>query len=151
MNKERDEMSYIVVPIDGSDHANNALAYAASIAKATGDILVLLNVQPRFEETLETPPHNDEEIAADHEKKGEQALQNAAKKVEEAGVQYEMKVRIGLATIEIAQEAKEREATSIIMGSRGMGPVVSKALGSVSYGVLHLAPCPLTLVPAQSE
>ncbi|WLR52949.1 universal stress protein [Bacillus tianshenii] len=144
-------MSYIIVPIDGSDHANKALDYAISISKATRDTLVLLNVQPRFEEVLETPPHNDEEISSDHYKKGEKALQAAAKRVVEANVQYEKKIRTGLATIEIAEEAKERKANCIIMGSRGMGPVVSKALGSVSYGVLHLAPCPLTLVPANCE
>lgn len=64
---------------------------------------------------------------------------------------FETKVRIGIATIEITSEAKEQGARMIVIGTRGNGPVVSAVLGSVTYGVLHLASCPVTIVPLESN
>jgi nucleotide-binding universal stress UspA family protein len=66
--------------------------------------------------------------------------------VEEAGVPYQVKVRIGLPKVEICQEAEEAKAGLIVMGYRGLGAVAGVVMGSVSYGVLHDAPCPVTIV-----
>lgn len=38
-------------------------------------------------------------------------------------------------------------ARLIVMGSRGLNAVLGSVLGSVSMGVLHKAPCPVTIVP----
>ena len=35
----------------------------------------------------------------------------------------------------------------IVMGSRGMNPIMGGVLGSVSYGVINSALCPVTIVP----
>ncbi|UTW69132.1 universal stress protein [Anaerobacillus sp. HL2] len=77
------------------------------------------------------------EIKELQEKKGIEVMREAVTKLNGSDVPFETKVRIGIATIEIASEAKEQQARMIILGSRGNGPVVSAVLGSVTYGVLH--------------
>jgi len=59
----------------------------------------------------------------------------------------ETKVRIGVPDLEICKEAEEEKVTMIIMGTRGLGAIKRNILGSVSYRVLHEAPCPVTVVP----
>lgn len=137
----------IVVPIDGSEHSLKALDFAVKTATITGDHIILVNVQPRFDEPWD-PTKPDQEIQENHHKMGEEQLQRAKEYLNESNVSYTAKVRLGLPTIEICEEAKATNARCIIMGSRGRGPDVSKALGSVGYGVIHLTPCPITLVPA---
>ncbi|OEH92822.1 universal stress protein [Bacillus solimangrovi] len=141
-------MNYIVIPIDGSEYAIKAIDYATTIATNADTTLVLLNVQSTPEDVnqLEGTAKAQMEEACILE--GKQILQRAANYADKINVKYELAVRVGLASIEINQEAKKKNATCIIMGSRGMGPDVSKALGSVSHGVLHLATCPVTFVPA---
>lgn len=143
-------MGKIVVPIDGSKHSLSALEYAINLVKSTEDELILLNVQPKLEEFDLKHRYNNQEIVEINQNKGMEVLQSAIKLTEDAGVSYESIIRTGIPTIEISSEAKEKNVDSIIMGSRGVGPEVGKAIGSVSYSLLHLTPCPLTFVPMQT-
>lgn len=45
----------------------------------------------------------------------------------------------------IIQEAKDNEASLIVMGTRGLGNIRRTILGSVSDFVLHHAHCPVTI------
>lgn len=117
----------VVVPLDGSEMSFKALTFAISIAEAFGDALHLVHVK------------QDESEAED-------IFNRANTVIEQTNLTYTTKVREGIPSIEIADEAKEQEARLIVMGSLGMNPQVSVALGSVSQRVLPLAPCPVTLV-----
>ncbi|MGO4886466.1 universal stress protein [Anaerobacillus sp. MEB173] len=75
------------------------------------------------------------------------ALQAAISLAEKESLPFQTKIRYGVPSIEISSEANEGNYRCVILGSRGMGPVLSK-FGSVSYGVLHLARCPVTIIPA---
>ncbi|MDG5789508.1 universal stress protein [Evansella sp. AB-P1] len=135
----------IIVPIDGSTHALKALEFAISMANQYEEKLLLLNVQQK------NGPHYAKEVIGKNEKRNKEVeglhlLRDAIEQID-GKVSYDTKVRIGIPSIEISNEAKESKARCIIMGSRGNGPVVSAILGSVSYGVLHLSPCPVTVVP----
>lgn len=88
-----------------------------------------------------------EQILKKQEENANKLFEDAIKLLTDQEVEYETKIRSGLPTIEIASEAKEQNARVIIMGTRGMGPALSNALGSVSYSLTHLTPCPLTLIP----
>lgn len=137
----------IVVPVDGSDCALQAVKYAATQAKAFNDKIVLLNVQPKVNNSLYELV-SEEQILLAQQETAEEIFNEACSILDLASIEYEKKIRTGLPSIEISAEAKEIQARSIIMGTRGMGPVMGKALGSVSYSLTHLSPCPLTLVPA---
>jgi nucleotide-binding universal stress UspA family protein len=67
--------------------------------------------------------------------------------VKDQDIRIEKVVRIAVPKVEIANLAKERNASNIIMGTRGLGSVKSAFIGSVSLGVLQLAHCPVTMIP----
>ena len=48
---------------------------------------------------------------------------------------------------DIVQVADARDATLIVLGARGLGPVRSLILGSVSHGVVQHAARPVLVVP----
>ncbi|WP_139492420.1 universal stress protein [Brevibacillus dissolubilis] len=137
----------VLIPIDGSEHADKALRYALPLAKALQGEVILLNVQPSFHTPNVKRFFNEDSIHEYQEQLAQEAMEKAVAIVNEAGVTYRTKLRIGVPKTEICAEAKEAEATCIVMGSRGLSPVSGSLLGSVSYGVLHESPCPVTVVP----
>jgi nucleotide-binding universal stress UspA family protein len=62
------------------------------------------------------------------------------------GVDYETELIEGSPADVIANVAEVRHADEILVGTRGFGPVRA-ALGSVAHGLLHIAPCPVTVIP----
>ncbi|WP_088033571.1 universal stress protein [Evansella clarkii] len=136
----------IIVPVDGSSHALKAVETAVEMAEKYTEPLLMLNVQPEKEKLFSGEDPGDERWLAEKEAKGQEVMKSAAELVNER-VPYEQKVRIGTPSIQITDEAAEQKARCIVMGSRGSGPFVSAILGSVSYGVLHLAQCPVMVVP----
>jgi len=138
----------IVVPVDGSENAIRALGHAIEIARGVGARLVLVNVQPDLRNAPNVKKFFSEEQVLEYERElAEEALEEAVRIAGESSLPYETSIRMGSPAEEICREAKEREAMGIVMGTRGLGPIRRAILGSVSYGVLHGAPCPVTLVP----
>ncbi len=149
----------ILVPFDGSHNALEALRLAANLAKLLQEKLIVLNVQPSFR-TAHTKVFFGEATIRDYQQHlFEEVIVSAKSILEQAGVEYELKLRIGDAKDQICQEAGIRDSVPegesclpdgvrmIIMGSRGMNPMLGGVLGSVSYGVLNVAQCPVTIVP----
>ncbi|MDQ0156269.1 universal stress protein [Robertmurraya andreesenii] len=119
----------IIVPIDGSKTSQNALSFAISMAKAYGDQIRLINIQPN------------------HQILGESVIAEAARLLEEARVLYSSKIRLGTPSIEIITEAKDADIRCIVMGTKGAGNSDRK-LGSVSQATLTMAPCPIVFIPS---
>ncbi|WP_019413163.1 universal stress protein [Paenisporosarcina sp. TG20] len=136
----------IVVPTDGSNGSIKALQYAIDLAKKTDGEIILLNVQPNFASPNVRNFFSKNDVEEYTQMLADEQLKTAKGIMEEAGVPYQAKVRTGLTKVEICQETKEAEASLIVMGYRGLGAVAGVVLGSVSYGVLHDAPCPVTIV-----
>ncbi|WP_071591171.1 universal stress protein [Calidifontibacillus oryziterrae] len=120
----------IVVPVDGSIIATNALKFAITMAKAYGDQIRLINIQPS------------------HQILGESTIREASALLEEERVLYSSKIRVGTPALEIITEAKEKDVRCIVMGSRGNGNGSSGKLGSVSQATLAMAPCPIMFIPS---
>lgn len=147
----------ILVPFDGSANATQALRLAIEMSKALGESVILLNVQPTFE-TVHTKMFFSKNQIHDYQVQLNQETIAPAVEILQAGeVEFTPRLRIGDAKTQICLEAAggriDADACSaegvrmIIMGSRGMNAVVGGVLGSVSYGVLHQAPCPVLVVP----
>ena len=157
-------MKTILVPTDGSDHADKAVSLAADIAEKYQARLVLLHVLLRKEmpETLRhmaeveykieservvTIPQSgiyDKEVVprALLEVVGRHILDNAATAVKEKGVRdVETLVDDGDPAGCILDCAKRQNADAIVMGSRGLGDLKGLLVGSVSQKVSHLAAC----------
>ena len=147
----------ILVPFDGSENATEALHLAINMAKLMQEKVIVLNIQPSFH-SVHTKLFFSQNVIREYQ---EQLFREIVEPVEEilrnAGVEYELKLRIGDAKDQICLEATgnnpEQDGCAItgvrmiVMGSRGMNPVIGGVLGSVSYGVVNAAPCPITIVP----
>ena len=147
----------ILVPFDGSENATEALKLALSIAKLMQEKVIVLNVQSSFH-SVHTKLYFTESTIHDYQQKLFHETMASAKNIlENSGVEYELKLRIGDAKEQICEEAMSGHATKaecatvgvrmIVMGSRGMNPLLGGLLGSVSYGMVTAAPCPITIVP----
>lgn len=123
-------MKTIIVPVDGSKIAQKALQFAITMAKAYGDEIRVINIQP----TLEIL--------------GEVTIQEAKALLEKEGVPYSSRIRIGMPAMEIISEGTAENIRCIVMGSRGMNPDSKGILGSVSQATLAMAPCPIMFIPS---
>lgn len=147
----------ILVPFDGSKNATEALHLAINMAKLMQEKIVILNIQPSFQ-TMHTKMFFSETTIRDYQEQlFRETVADAEEILRNAGVEYDLKLRIGDAKEQVCLEATGDNPTQdgcaitgirmIVMGSRGMNPVVGGVLGSVSYGVVNAAPCPITIVP----
>lgn len=137
----------LLVPFDGSESSKQAIFFAISFANKE-DRIVLINVQkPQYEGIGKVGNISRESLDTYYLDEGKKVLEAAKKCIENESLKIETIIRIGLPAIEITKAAKELSAHSIVMGSQGMSPVINNALGSVTYSVIHLASCPVTIVP----
>jgi nucleotide-binding universal stress UspA family protein len=63
-----------------------------------------------------------------------------------AGVRWEPELLAGPPATAITEVAAVRQADEIIVGTRGFGRMRA-LLGSVAHEVIHLAECPVTVIP----
>lgn len=139
-------MRKVLIPFDGSDSALRAVQYAVSLAKEiTGMQVELLNVQ----DPVPLKAHAGASDAEIQHKQAEEAgriLQPARQILDAAGIPYQVRLRTGSPANEIALQVNETNCDSIIMGTRGMGPVASLMIGSVATRVIYLVDVPVTLI-----
>lgn len=135
----------ILVPIDGSSHANEALETAISLAKnlISSPKVLVVYVAPVL--PLDTPM-----IALDLESElldeTKSILAPAEKKIKEAGLDGEVFEVTGDPAKLIIQTAQKRNIDLIVMGSRGINIVSEMVMGSVSRNVVKHAHCPVMIV-----
>lgn len=143
----------ILVPIDGSEHADKALDCTLDLAeKYKADIVVLnvVTVTPRawiLDPTVASPVWIDtysNDVRAGSEKMLTEALKKAKKVKPELNISK--KIVEGRPANKIIEAAKEGNFDIIVMGSRGLGDIKEFFLGSVSDRVADKAECPVLIV-----
>lgn len=135
----------ILVPLDGSDHANRALEYAFDLAQKYGaEVLILSVVQygPFLPEVATTSYY--EQIDAFYKKVLSDALEKAKKAVPNLTVST--KLEEGYPADKIIENAQKGNFDLIVMGRRGQGHLRHTLLGSVSDRVADNCPCALLIV-----
>ena len=137
-------MSKILVPVDGSENAQRASAFAAGIAGAKVTLLqVIVPVEKYLKFFADLPmPQVDEDLR----QYAEESIAEAAAAFKERGLPVESDIVYGDPGEAIAKYAHDHGFDQIVMGTRGMGDLKGLILGSVSHQVIHLAKCPVTLV-----
>lgn len=145
----------LLVPIDGSAHAEKALAVAAELARSGGGTLHLLSVAEAAPDNLgilvggSTKPISEaerEQLAEEVRKAGEKRIDKAQSAVDLAGLEVKALVRQGKPGERIIEAAEELKADAIVMGSRGMSDLKGMVVGSVSHRVSHTAGCSVITV-----
>ena len=141
----------ILVAIDGSDHAWNALDLAVGFARARDAELVVLHVVPNepVPEALRAfakAEHllYEEERARFHYSRtlGDRLTQSAEQRAREAGLQaVHGRTAEGNPADQILAVAAEEAVDMIVLGSRGLSDAKALFLGSVSHKVANHATC----------
>lgn len=145
----------ILVPLDGSSHAEHALKVAAQLARGTSATLHLMTV-------AEFPPDNiglftggvaepyaeeeREKLAKGMKEEAQKAIDQARKEVDLLDIEVREVVRQGRPAELIVDQAKELGVDAIVMGSRGVSDVRGMVFGSVSHKVSHTADCTVITV-----
>ncbi|SDK46645.1 universal stress protein [Billgrantia gudaonensis] len=144
----------ILVPLDGSAHAEKALAVAAQLARSASATLHLLHVSEYPDDIgilagAPGVPFTEErraQLAERMRRDAEGVLAHARGSVSLDGVVVEEHVREGRPNEVILAEAEALGVDTIVMGSRGMSNLQGMLLGSVSHKVSHAAPCTVITV-----
>jgi nucleotide-binding universal stress UspA family protein len=134
----------ILVPSDGSAHAEVAVTQALELAKALHRPIVALYVvdQPGFQAF---PPESIlVDVTTVMRKEADHVLDAIRSRAKAAGVEAEGKVREGHPVDEICREA--RPADLIVIATHGRRGLSRMLLGSVAESVIRHAPCPVLVV-----
>jgi nucleotide-binding universal stress UspA family protein len=140
----------IVVPVDGSAHANRAVDCATDLANKYGGELILLHVMaptgpariPHELYEYARIEHIDAIEADMMRRVAEEILQTAENRARGQGAKrVRTSIGMGHPAEAIVAHAKAEEADLIMMGRRGLGSVSGLLMGSVSHKVAHLSEC----------
>jgi len=135
----------IVVGIDGSEHGEAALAFAAEEAALRGAHLVIVCAWeiPMIMAPIGAYPAEFFEGLAENARSIMEAAVARAAELQPLGT-CEGKAVEGQPAAVLLKEAEQ--ADMIVVGSRGRGGFANLLLGSVTQQVVHHAPCPVVVV-----
>lgn len=141
----------VLVPLDGSDFAREALPCGEHIARRDGARLRLVAVHPGL------PPGPGGTVpealtGADRRKRESrrEALEALAGELRERGLKAEAEVLSGPVVEELARRAGE-SADLVVMATHGRGPLSRLWLGSVADGLVRSSPVPVLLVRPRDD
>jgi len=137
----------ILVPLDGSELAKNALEEAVKLAKCFGAEIILFQVVP-FMPIYGSPELVTPLIVDEKQKEvAEKYLTNVAEELEKKTLKVTRMVRTGQqVALEIIDYAKESGADLIVMCTHGRSGITRWMLGSVAQKVLVRAETPVLLI-----
>ena len=139
----------IVVPLDGSQLAEQALPHALAQAGQFGAELILLKVLKPLRDVVYSAPatmHAAEERSA---QLAREYLEDVAAGVREQGIAVQVAEAEGEPYVEIIRYAEGQEVDMIIMSTRGQSGFSRWLLGSVADRVVRGATVPVLLVQCQ--
>jgi nucleotide-binding universal stress UspA family protein len=141
----------VLLPLDGSALAEQALPHAVAQARSFGAELVLLRVL----ETLEDPPamwmsaiKREEELM---KAAAQEYLERIAVQAEYLGIPTRVVTIEGRPHVEIARFAEENQVDLIVICTRGHSGLSRWLMGSVADRVVHGAGVPVLLVRARKR
>ncbi|HUG15962.1 MAG TPA: universal stress protein [Thermomicrobiales bacterium] len=137
----------IVVPLDGSENAEQALPWAAALARRRNASLLLVSVIDIPLEfgtwSVSRAPAIDEEMNR-WMAESEEYLRRSGESL--SGVSFDVVVKLGSASIEIRSVIEALENPVVVMSSHGRTGARRILLGSVAARVIHDARCPVLVV-----
>jgi nucleotide-binding universal stress UspA family protein len=145
MSDGPDRERVIVVAYDGSPSSLVALRRAAEHAADGGRVIVV----HAYEAPMGALRPSDYPGHLEEAKERGQALLDALPTEALGNVKIEKQLLSGPTARLVANVASDRGAEEIIMGTRGFGRGRA-ALGSVAHEVIHLAECPVTVIPERA-
>lgn len=133
-------MKKILCPVDFSDAAQNAIAYAGKLAKATGSSLQLVNVQPS-----NATANSEHQLAVGAVTERLNELSEEVRKFLKISCEAEVVESPSLLSDVIAGISEE--ADIIVMGSHGVENLLEFFRGSNTYHAIRRTKIPVMLIP----
>ncbi|MCX7228922.1 MAG: universal stress protein [Burkholderiales bacterium] len=140
-------MLRLLIAVDGSEHARNAIDTAARLGREGEVEAVLLHVREEHAYHGDLMPREYERIDEQARQHQAQILEAALGHAQRAGLlRLETQGEAGTPEVDIPRVAGERRADMIVMGTRGLGAVSALLLGSTAQRVVHNTNVPVLLV-----
>lgn len=137
----------ILIPTDGSKHADIATDHAIVLANQFDATLHVLSVIDTRHLGITTPSEIDvEQLRSSYRKESEAAVDEAVHKATEAGVQTIAEIRIGVPHRTIAEYVEDHDVDLVVMGTHGQTHLSRSLLGSVADQVLKTSAAPVFVV-----
>lgn len=152
----------ILVALDGSSHAKNALTFALDLAEKYDANIEVLSVFHNIHLPIVVDPMSSmdafsTEIVLECMKaqkaQYEELLSQTTMQINKEHPQLKVTATLkeGRPADKIIETAKEGDHDIIVMGNRGLGGIKQLFLGSVSDRVADEAPCPVLIVKATCD
>jgi len=142
-------MGRILIATDGSEGAAAAIAEGLDLARRLDAEVIFAAVRPPVPDFLGEPLY--QKRLSDDLAHARNALEEARKAAEQAGITSEYELLEGDPAEEIARLAETRDADLVIVGTRGLGAVAGALLGSVSSAVVRRSTRPVVVVRQPGE
>jgi nucleotide-binding universal stress UspA family protein len=139
----------IVWANDGSEAAQRALPLVKEMAGPDGATITIVHVVERVEGSGGVGPTrrvDEPQLQAE--------LERLAGELERDGFNVSLYIDADVGARpanEIIRKAREVSADLIVVGSHGHTIIGGLLLGSVAYRLLHVAPCPVLVVPPERK
>lgn len=147
----------ILVPIDFSKCSENALAFAIQLADKIKANIQVLNIPPFDTSNMENPVTGlvvvEEQISQSRKrliKSVQKAIESVRSSLDESP-SIQNNIEMGRIEATICDQAVRNQVDYIIMGTQGENSTLDKYLGSVASNVLKNAPCPVMVIPENTE
>ena len=142
----------ILVPLDGSDRAEQAIPFAARIARASNGTVILMQVAPApvdFQAEVKPPAELYPENSIEEGKSlAFNYLDNVGRMAELVGVETEIHVEYGHVAPSILAAIEPLEVDLIVMCSHGYTGFKRWALGGIAHKILAHSPVPVLVLRA---
>jgi nucleotide-binding universal stress UspA family protein len=138
----------ILLALDGSESAERAIPLAEELAQHDGGRIVVGHVRELLAGRggTHTLNANEDEL--------ESSIRAQANRLSESGIETSVEIAtsvMGGPAHALAEMATREHADVIVAGTRGHAPVAGLLLGSVTQRLLHVAPCPVLVMPAVAK
>ncbi len=134
----------VLLAADGSEHSIRAAKHAASLVKGQADghvdIVYVIDVEQSKSDVLK---YGDTTLM---QSKRKEALKPIEEMLKEAALSYEIHFKHGDPGPTIVKFANERNYDCVVLGSRGLNPLQTMVLGSVSHKVMKRVKSPVMVV-----
>jgi len=141
----------ILVAVDGSPHADQALTHAIDLAESQHTRLTLITAVIDLPAATYLVAGEAATRMVDDALAEAQAILRQARDRVPADLPVTTKLSQQPIRVALMCEIKQGNHDLIVMGSRGRGAVRATLLGSVSHYVLHHSPIPVLVVHAQGS
>ncbi len=138
----------ILLPVDGSPHADEATEKALALAKEGKAEVIILYCMEKVPSLIGGAAR--EEIIHEEEREAKGFLEQYRVRFAEAGIQTRPRAVHGAPAEVILATSEEEKCDLIVMGTRGLGGFESLLMGSVTNKVLNHTDVPVLVVRSRA-